>query len=44
LKSEKKFFKQAECVEATIKAVYSAKEKGLIAEGTCLSINAKDII
>jgi hypothetical protein len=44
LKSEKKFFKQAECVEATIKAVHSAKEKGLIAEGTCLSINAKDII
>lgn len=44
LKLDHKFFKQAECLEATLHAVKSAKEKGLVAKGTCLVINAKDII
>lgn len=44
LKSENKFFKQAECAEVTLAAVKSAREKGLIAEGTCLAVNTKDLL
>lgn len=44
LKSDHKFFKQAECVEATINAIKSAREKGLVADGTCLVINTKDLL
>jgi hypothetical protein len=44
LKSDNKFFKQTECVEATKSAVQSAREKGLVAEGTCLAVNTKDLL
>lgn len=44
LKSDYKFFKQAECVEATLTAVKSARERGFIAEGTCLAVNTKDLL
>lgn len=44
LKSDQKFFKQAECVEVTLNAVVSAREKGLVAEGTCLAVNTKDLL
>lgn len=44
LKSENKFFKQAECVEVTINAVKTAQEKGLVAEGICLAVNTKDLL
>lgn len=44
MKSDTKFFKQKECVEATLNAVQSAKEKGLVADGTCLAINTKDLL
>jgi hypothetical protein len=44
LKSDNKFFKQAECVEVTMNAVKSAREKGLVAEGICLAVNTKDLL
>ena len=44
LKSEHKFFKQAECVEVTKSAVREARENGLVAEGTCLAVNTKDLL
>ena len=44
LKSDYKFFKQAECAEVTLAAVKSARAKGLIAEGTCLAVNTKDLL
>lgn len=44
LKSDYKFFKQAECAEVTRIAVSAAKSKGLVAEGTCLVVNTKDLL
>lgn len=44
LKLDHKFFKQAECVEVTKTAVREAREKGLVAEGTCLVVNTKDLL
>lgn len=44
VKSNEKFFKQAECVETTVAAITAAREKGLVAEGICLAINTKDLL
>jgi hypothetical protein len=44
LRSEHKFFKQSECMEVTMTAVIAARAKELVAEGTCLAINTKDLL
>ena len=44
LKSDHKFFEQAECEVSTLSVVKAAREKGLVAEGVCLAVNTKDLL
>ena len=44
MKSDFKHFKQADCLEITKNAVREARAQGLVAEGTCLVVNTKDLL
>lgn len=44
LMSDTKFFKKSECQAQVVNAVQGAKEKGLVAQGTCLKIELKDLV
>ena len=44
LSADTKFFKRSECQAQVVNAVQDARSRGLIAEGTCLKVELKDLV